>query len=75
MQKVKIFTKGIYPFILLIATFMFAMFQGGFVSWFLFYTFLPFVLYSFVLFFYPLSSFDVERKLIKKNILQEIQWK
>ena len=56
MQKVKIFTKGIYPFILLIATFVFAMFQGGFVSWFLFYTFLPFALYSFVLFFYPLTS-------------------
>ena len=67
MQKVKIFTKGIYPFILLIATFMFAMFQGGFVSWFLFYTILPFALYSFVLFFYPLSSFKVERKLIKKE--------
>ena len=42
MQKVKVFTKGIRPFILLIATFVFAMFQGGFVSWFLFYTFLPF---------------------------------
>ena len=67
MQKVKVFTKGIYPLILLIATFVFAMFQGGFVSWFLFYTFLPFALYSFVLIFYPLTSIGVERKVIKRE--------
>ena len=67
MQKVKVFTKGIYPLILLIATFVFAMFQGGFVSWFLFYTFLPFALYSFVLIFNPLTSIEVERKVTKRE--------
>ena len=67
-QKVKDFTKGLlYPFILLLATFVFAMFQGGFVSWFLFYALLPFALYAFVLFFYPLTSFRVERKLMKRD--------
>ncbi len=67
MQKVKAFTKGIGLFLLLIATFVFAMFQGGFVSWFLFYTFLPFAMYSLVLFFYPLTSFQVERNITKKE--------
>ena len=66
-QKVNIFTKGIGPFSLLIAAFVFAMFQGGFVSWFLFYTFLPFALYSLVLLFYPLSSFVIKRKVTKKE--------
>ena len=46
-------------------SFVFAMFQGGFVSWFLFYTFLPFVLYAVMVFFYPLESFEAERKLNK----------
>ncbi len=38
------------------------MFQGGFVSWFLFYSFIPFALYSVLIFLYPLSDFYVERK-------------
>ncbi len=67
MQKVKVFTKGIRPLILLIATFVFAMFQGGFVSWFLFYTFLPFALYSIVLIFYPLTSIKVKREVTKRE--------
>ncbi|MCP8969784.1 DUF58 domain-containing protein [Ectobacillus ponti] len=33
----------------LLTTFIFAMFQGGFVSWFLFYSFLPFGLYAILL--------------------------
>ena len=67
MHKVKVFTRAIGLFLLLIATFAFAMFQGGFVSWFLFYTFFPFAIYSLVLFFYPLTSFQVERNVIKKE--------
>jgi uncharacterized protein (DUF58 family) len=67
MQKAKVLTKGIGLFLLLMATFVFAMFQGGFVSWFLFYTFLPFALYSLVLFVYPLTSFQVERNVTKKE--------
>lgn len=41
--------------------FCYAMFQGGFVSWFLFYSFLPFAFYSFLLVFYPIRDFKVER--------------
>lgn len=47
-------------FILLFA-FMFAMFQGGFVSWFIFYTLMPFALYSIAFFFSPISKIEVER--------------
>lgn len=41
--------------------FAYAKLQGGFLSWFLFYTLLPFLLYAFVLFVYPLSDFYMER--------------
>ena len=47
--------------ILLALSFSYAMFEGGFVSWFLFFSFLPFALYSFLLLLYPLSDFKVER--------------
>lgn len=47
-------------FILLFA-FMFAMFQGGFVSWFIFYTLMPFALYSIAFFFSPISKIEAER--------------
>ncbi|MDA6082961.1 hypothetical protein OSJ97_25830, partial [Escherichia coli] len=43
----------------------YAMFQGGFVSWFLFYSFLPFALYALGLSFYSLNDFKVERILPK----------
>lgn len=39
------------------------MFQGGFVSWFLFYSFLPAALYSILLFLYPIKDFYVEREM------------
>ncbi|MFC0014497.1 MULTISPECIES: DUF58 domain-containing protein [Allobacillus] len=42
--------------------FAYAMFQGGFVSWFLFFGFLPVFLYSLFLTFYPLSLFKAERQ-------------
>ncbi|NPC91734.1 DUF58 domain-containing protein [Bacillus sp. WMMC1349] len=46
-----------------IALFSYAMFQGGFVSWFLFYAFLPFVLYAILFAFYPLKKITVKRQL------------
>lgn len=46
-----------------VATFSYAMFQGGFVSWFLFYSFLPFLLYVLGLFIYPLAGFEVTRHM------------
>lgn len=46
---------------LLFLTFSFAMFQGGFVSWFIFYMSLPFIVYSMLLAFYPLQKIEVSR--------------
>lgn len=43
----------------------YAMFQGGFVSWFLFYAMLPFILYMLCLIFYPLSRWKISRTLSK----------
>lgn len=48
---------------LLFLTFSFAMFQGGFVSWFIFYMSLPFILYSVLLAFYPLRKIEVSREI------------
>lgn len=47
------------------AVFSYAMFQGGFVSWFLFYAFLPFVVYAGLLALYPLRSFQASRQVAK----------
>jgi uncharacterized protein (DUF58 family) len=46
-------------------TFSYTMFQGGFVSWFLFYSILPFLLYQFVILFLPLKQFQITRELSK----------
>lgn len=43
------------------------MFQGGFVSWFLFYSFLPFALYALCVAFYPLDDFIVKRQVRGKE--------
>lgn len=52
--KTKEFRRFLFLIGLTVLAFSYAMFQGGFVSWFLFYSFLPFAFYAFILFFYPL---------------------
>lgn len=54
-------------FILLLfgVLFAYAMFQGGFTSWFLFYSFVPIFLYLIGITLYPISRWKVERKLGK----------
>jgi len=59
--KMKPFFALVLLLLLLTITYSYAMFQGGFVSWFLFYSFLPFALYSIGLLIYPLTDFQVER--------------
>ncbi|MBD8070761.1 DUF58 domain-containing protein [Bacillus sp. PS06] len=46
---------------LIACTFIYAMFQGGFVSWFLFYSFLPLGIYSFLMSLYSISTTEVNR--------------
>lgn len=53
---------------LLILTYCYAMFQGGFVSWFVFFTILPFLIYSILLAIVPLRFKEVSRILSKKRI-------
>ncbi|MCC3359446.1 DUF58 domain-containing protein [Bacillus sp. REN16] len=62
-RKLKETGKLVNIFLLIAATFVYAMFQGGFVSWFLFYSFIPFGLYSFVLSIYPLKDFKLNRHI------------
>ncbi|MDQ0178216.1 DUF58 domain-containing protein [Bacillus chungangensis] len=61
LKRAKMLTRLVLISLLLGLTFSYAMFQGGFVSWFLFYSFLPFGLYSLLIFIYPLHTLDGER--------------
>ena len=71
MKKVWKPFKKIWKFIfltfLILLTFLYAMFQGGFVSWFLFYSFLPFALYCLALSFYSLNELEVTRVIPKSD--------
>ncbi|SFI71963.1 MULTISPECIES: DUF58 domain-containing protein [unclassified Bacillus (in: firmicutes)] len=53
----------------LVLTFVYAMLQGGFVSWFLFYSTIPFSLYSLLLPFYALRDAEVRRITNQKEYL------
>ena len=63
-------SAGRFLFVILIAigAFVFAMFQGGVVSWTIFYAIIPFILYSILLTFYPLIDFRAERKIRTPNV-------
>jgi len=53
---------------LLAASFIFAMFQGGIVSWTIFYILLPFVSYSVLLYLYPISAIKAEREVMTPRV-------
>lgn len=46
-----------------VASFAYAMFQGGFVSWFLLYAIIPFLIFALIIYFYPVRKMTVEREL------------
>ena len=50
-------------------TYAYAMFQGGFVSWFLFYSFLPISIYSLLIAIYPIRTFQVTRSINQEQFL------
>src|SRR5699024_1731501 len=60
--------RFLFVFLLLLILFSFAMFQGDFVSWFLFFGFLSISLDHFGLFFYPLKEWKWTRKLSRHNL-------
>lgn len=57
-------------FLLLVLTFCFAMFQGGFVSWFVFFAVVPFLLYAIALAFVPIEIEQVERQFTPKKLVR-----
>lgn len=58
----------VFIFFLLGALFSYAMFEGGFVSWFLFYSFTPVFLYEIALFFYPLKKWRMSRQFHQQMV-------
>lgn len=72
MKRIRLLLQkwGKFSLLLLLQliTFTYAMFQGGFVSWFLFYSFLPFGLFAIILFLYPLSDFTLQRIISNKEV-------
>ena len=64
-------TSSRFLFVLLVlaSAFLYAMFQGGKVSWTVFYMVVPFILYSVALFFYPLFDLTAER-IIRTPVVQ-----
>ena len=65
--KVNRIWKVVVLVLLIGITFSYAMFQGGFVSWFLFSSFVPFALYALILAVYPLQGVKVIRSLEKSE--------
>lgn len=58
----------LFIIILSLLLYAFAMFQGGFVSWFLFFSFLPIFLYQIVLLLYPIQNWKVTRSLSTQTV-------
>lgn len=71
MKKVKGHAAKAFKFLFLlglfVASILFALFQGGFVSWFLLGSFAPLAFYSLLLFFYPIRNLKVDRILKQKE--------
>jgi uncharacterized protein (DUF58 family) len=55
--------RAVPTLVIAFALLLFAIAQGGFLSWFLFYTFLPVALYLSVLLLYPFHSIVIERSM------------
>lgn len=71
MRQVFLSIKHIWKLVVLLfliaVTFSYAMFQGGFVSWFLFYSFVPFALYALFLSSYSTRKFQISRELTRSE--------
>lgn len=67
LMQVRKFWKLVILLLLIGITYSYAMFQGGFVSWFLFYSFIPFAIYALVLAFYPLHEVKIIRSFTKTD--------
>ncbi|MGV3488227.1 MAG: DUF58 domain-containing protein [Tuberibacillus sp.] len=62
-------TLGVFwVIVLFLISFAYAMFQGGFVSWFVLYSFLPIMLYTLAVVFYSLNDIKIERVIEKDEL-------
>lgn len=62
-ESIRFFSNLLFIFVLFFILFAFAMFQGGFTSWFLLFGFLPIFLYHIGLLFYPIKNWQVTREI------------
>ncbi|ADU28683.1 DUF58 domain-containing protein [Evansella cellulosilytica] len=65
---IKLVFKALLVLLLFISLFSYAMFQGGFVSWFLLYSIMSLVILMLLYTLIPLGSFKVKRDLKKRAI-------
>lgn len=56
--------------LMLLITLVFAIIQGGFLLWFVFFMLLPFTLYSMLIFFTPIKNFEVDREIQSGRLQQ-----
>lgn len=71
MRKKKLFEQTNHLLligVLFLVAFCFAMFQGDFVSWFIFYTVTPFLLYGFLLTIVPIRVVNVNREMTPQRV-------
>ncbi|NIK11706.1 DUF58 domain-containing protein [Alkalibacillus almallahensis] len=61
IQSIKTIVTLSLVIALMALLFTYSMFQGGFVSWFLFFSFIPILLYAIFMIFYPMGLMKVER--------------
>lgn len=67
-ESLKFVGKLLSVVFLILLLFSFAMFQGGFTSWFLFFGFLPIFLYHLGLLLYPIHKWQVSRQF-SRNVI------
>ncbi|MFA1819497.1 DUF58 domain-containing protein [Virgibacillus oceani] len=67
-ERMRFIGNFVFILFLFVLLYSFAMFQGGFVSWFLFFSFLPMFLYHIGLLLYPLKNWKVTRKISRQII-------
>ncbi|GGH83166.1 uncharacterized protein (DUF58 family) [Pullulanibacillus pueri] len=58
----------VWVLILFCIAFAYAMFQGGFVSWFVFFGFVPILVYTLIVALYPLGDIRIERVMSKHEL-------
>lgn len=68
MKLVKWFIQISFQLVLLSGLYVYGMFQGGFVSWFLFYSYLPLALYLLMFSLFPIRFLNLKWKVKKDQL-------